>query len=56
MLHSSSRFLRQQVVNYEFGRLEEEAKQALEEIEDDNECKKKLLTGDQVILAEKLSA
>ncbi|EDV24155.1 uncharacterized protein TRIADDRAFT_27324 [Trichoplax adhaerens] len=54
MLNSSSRFLRQQVVNHEFGRLEEEAKQALDEIEDDDSCKKKLLTGDQVILAEKL--
>eukprot|EP00794_Sanderia_malayensis_P015361 gene15361-16938_t len=54
MLHSTSNALRQQIMNSEARRLENEVKQILQEISKNNEQKKILIKGRQVDLAEEL--
>ena len=54
MLAITSNALRQQVMNSEAHRLENEVKDVLEDFSQDYDCKQKLLTGRRVELAEKL--
>jgi len=54
MLQTTSNSLRQQIMNNEARRLENEVKEILEEISQDQEMKKELIQGRQVDLAEEL--
>jgi len=54
MMQTTSNVLRQQVMNRETKRLEKEVKEVLEDLGQDAQVKKELLTGRRVELAEEL--